>query len=81
MHPASQIATRSTDNGAYAFGGNVNVPRAYSLNGLNQYTNTGPASLSHDANGNLTGNGTNLYTYDIKNRLVCVSGAHCHIRP
>ena len=30
----------------------------------------GPASFTHDANGNLTSDGTNSYTYDVENRLV-----------
>jgi RHS repeat-associated protein len=57
------------------FGGDVNVARNYSVNGLNQYTGAGPASFSYDANGNLTGDGTNLYTYDIENRLIGRGGA------
>ena len=44
--PASQIAARSTDNDAYAFGGNVNVSRPYVANGLNQYTSAGPATFT-----------------------------------
>jgi hypothetical protein len=68
--PASQVTGRTRDNDAYAFTGDVNLSRAYSVNGLNQYTGAGPASFTYDANGNLTGDGTNIYTYDIENRLI-----------
>ena len=73
--PASQMITRSTDNDAYGYTGNVNVSRAYVANGLNQYTSAGPASFTYDANGNLTSDGSSTYVYDIENRLVGRSGA------
>lgn len=68
--PASQVTGRTRDNDAYAFTGDVNLSRAYSVNGLNQYKTAGSASFTYDANGNLTGDGTNIYTYDIENRLI-----------
>jgi len=37
------------------------VNRAYATNGFNQYTAAGAASFSYDANGNLTGDGSNAY--------------------
>jgi RHS repeat-associated protein len=52
------------------------VTRAYTSNGLNQYTASGSATLSYDANGNLTSDGTNSYVYDDENHLVSASGAH-----
>jgi RHS repeat-associated protein len=74
-NPASQVTGRTRDNDAYAFTGDVNLSRAYSVNGLNQYTGAGPASFTYDANGNLTGDGINSYTYDIENRLIGRGGA------
>jgi YD repeat-containing protein len=74
-NPAGQIVSRTLDNDAYAFTSDVNVNRAYAVNGLNQYTGAGPASFTYDANGNLTGDGVNTYTYDVENRLIGVSGA------
>ena len=74
-NPASQIVNRTRDNDAYAFTGDVNLNRAYTTNGLNQYKTAGPATFTYDANGNLTGDGANVYTYDVENRLVTVSGA------
>lgn len=69
------MTTRSTSNDAYVWTGDVNVNRAYAVNGLNQYTAAGPATFSYDANGNLTGDGSSTYVYDIENRLVSASGA------
>ena len=76
-NPASQIVTETRNNDAYAWTGHVNIDRAYATNGLNQYTSAGPASFTYDDNGNLTGDGTHTYQYDVENRLVQVSdGAH-----
>jgi len=71
---ASQIASRSTDDDAYAFNGLVNVNRSYTPNGLNQYAAVNTTGYTYDANGNLRYDGTNTYTYDTENRLVSVSG-------
>ncbi len=69
-NPAGQIATEIRDNDLYAWTGHVNVERDYETNGLNQYTEAGAADFCHDANGNLTADGTNVYKYDVENRLV-----------
>jgi len=67
-NPASQINSRITSNVAYRWSpGSAN--RAYSVNGLNQYTDVGTAHLEHDARGNLLSDGTRTFTYDIENRL------------
>jgi RHS repeat-associated protein len=52
------------------------VTRGYTSNGLNQYTASGSATLSYDANGNLTSDGSTSYVYDDENRLVSASGGH-----
>ncbi len=44
--------------------------RAYTTNGLNQYTATGSAGFTYDTNGNLITDGTNTFVYDVENRLV-----------
>ena len=72
-NPAGQIASRTRDNDDYGFTGFVNVSRGYAVNGLNQYTGAGSATIAHDANGNLTSDGTTGYSYDIENRLVSTS--------
>ncbi len=66
---ASQITSQTSSINDFAFTGYVNVNRAYATNGLNQYTTAGPASFGYDANGNLTSDSTNTYTYDVENRL------------
>ena len=73
---ASQLTVQTRDNDAYAWTRAANVNRPYAANGLNQYTTAGPATFAHDANGNLTTDGTDSYVYDIENRLVSATGAH-----
>jgi RHS repeat-associated protein len=71
-NPASQITGLIRDNDAYAYLP-VNLIRSYDVNGLNQYTSAGGATQTHDANGNLTSDGTTTYTYDVENRMVAAS--------
>ena len=73
-NPAGQITSQTRDNDAYAWAGHYAVARAYITNGLNQYIAAGNASFQYDANGNLIGDGTNTYLYDIENRLVGAPG-------
>jgi RHS repeat-associated protein len=40
----------------------------------NQMTTFGGGSLSYDSNGNLTGDGTNSYTWDARNHLATIAG-------
>jgi RHS repeat-associated protein len=71
---ASQIVTRTSSNDAFASNTAYNVSRAYSVNGLNQYTAAGGFTFQYDANGNLTSDGSSSYVYDAENRLVSRSG-------
>ncbi|WP_342250890.1 RHS repeat-associated core domain-containing protein [Sphingomonas sp. OTU376] len=73
-NPASQINTQTRDNDAFAFVRHYNVDRAYTANGLNQVVTSGPASLSYDARGNLTGDGASSFSYDAENRLKSKDG-------
>jgi RHS repeat-associated protein len=73
-NPASQITSRTASNDVYAYGGDYNVVRPYTANGLNQYAAAGPASFTYDLNGNLTGDGSSTYVYDTENRLTNASG-------
>ncbi|MCI0633929.1 MAG: hypothetical protein L0206_08460, partial [Actinobacteria bacterium] len=45
---------------------------AYDVNTINEYTARAGVIRRHDANGNLTDDGTVLYAYDWRNRLVAV---------
>jgi RHS repeat-associated protein len=73
---AGQIVRRISSNEAYASNTALAVDRAYSVNGLNQYTAAGPATFSYDLNGNLISDGSDAYVYDAENRLVSATGAH-----
>src|SRR6266704_3637201 len=74
LNPASQIATETRTNDAYAFPVS-GATKAYAVNGLNQYTAVAGTAQTYDANGNLTGDGTNAWIYDGENRLVSATAA------
>jgi len=69
-NPAAGITSVTRSNDAYAFTGSVSGTTNSVSNGLNQVTSAGAASLTYDANGNLTSDGTRTYAYDSENRLV-----------
>jgi RHS repeat-associated protein len=71
-NPASQILSETQSNDSYSWDGQppVDIARAYTTNGLNQYESAGSAAFCYDANGNLTADGTSVYLYDVENRLV-----------
>jgi RHS repeat-associated protein len=73
-NPAGQIAQVTGSNDSYAFGGLVNVDRAYTANGLNQLTSAGATALSYDARGNLTTSGSDGYTYTSENLMAVRTG-------
>ena len=69
---AREIATHNWSNDLYQWPvtGNVaNGTKSYTSNGLNQYSAAAGSAVTHDTNGNLTGDGTWTYTYDLNNRL------------
>ncbi|TXI21486.1 MAG: hypothetical protein E6Q67_07580, partial [Roseateles sp.] len=76
---AGQVVTRTNSNDVFTYTGDVNVSRAYTKNGLNQYTAAGTATFGYDLNGNLTSyvtpEGSTAYVYDAENRLTYASGA------
>ncbi|MDP5278048.1 RHS repeat-associated core domain-containing protein [Sphingomonas sp. DG1-23] len=69
-NPSDQIVSRTRSNDRYVFGGDANVNRGYTTNGLNQYTAAGGSAFCYDKNGNLTAEGARVYKYDVENRLV-----------
>lgn len=73
-NPASQVTFLSRSNDLYSFTATLTRTGAYVPNGLNQYTNINGQTISYDANGNLTNDGSVAYTYDMENRLVAASG-------
>ncbi|MBP6037231.1 MAG: RHS repeat-associated core domain-containing protein, partial [Azonexus sp.] len=66
---AREIVTHSWNNDLYAWNGAVTGSKAYTANGLNQYTAVGASPLTYDGNGNLAGDGYWSYGYDLDNRL------------
>ncbi|MDP9414116.1 MAG: hypothetical protein M3Q08_08485 [Pseudomonadota bacterium] len=72
-NPASQIVSNSRSNDAYAFTGHTSGTIGETPNGLNQLANRAGVSLTYDARGNLTHDGTRGYSYNSENRLVSVS--------
>jgi RHS repeat-associated protein len=74
-NPAGQVVTRSGSNDSYAWQRHYNFNRSYTANGLNQYSASGAATPTYDANGNLTSDGFSTFAYDDENRLVSASGA------
>lgn len=72
-NPAGQITVRRMSNPAY--GPSLTASSTtYQNNGLNQVTNVGGTSVSHDANGNVTNDATRAFTYDAANRAVSANG-------
>jgi RHS repeat-associated protein len=72
--PASQISQRTASNDLYNWSP-ANLTRTYTPNGRNQYTAISGATITHDARGNLTSDGSRSFTYDLENRLLSVSGS------
>ena len=57
-NPASQIGSLTRSNDLYAWTGHTNENLSSTPNGLNQITNVGAKSVTHDGRGNITAVGT-----------------------
>ena len=79
-NPASQIASTTRSNDAYAWNGHYNVDRPYAVNGLNQLAATGSgastAAIGYDGRGNLATSQGNQYRYTSENRLAEIVGVN-----
>ncbi len=72
---AYDLAGRRTGvGGSYARTGTPQAASAATYNANNQLTQWKGATLTYDANGNLTSDGTNSYTWNARNQLVTISG-------
>ena len=71
---SGQIKSRTATTGAYTTSSNGAATRTYIANGLNQFSSAAGQTLSYDARGNLTGDGTTTYAYDVNNKLTGSSG-------
>src|SRR6266478_4871988 len=65
---------RTGVGGSYARTGTPLAAPSATYNVNNQLTQWKGASLTYDANGNLTSDGTNTYTWNARNQLVAISG-------
>lgn len=79
--PASQIASSTRSNDAYAWAGHYNVDRPYATNGLNQLTTAGSTALGYDGRGNLTTSGATTYTYSLRNLQYAIPGGYLYYDP
>ena len=68
-NPAGQIFQRNQAEAAFAHPAPSNSQFDYTANGLNQYTEAGGLTITHDNNGNLTSDGASTFVYDVENRL------------
>ena len=50
------------------------VTTVYTTNDMNEYTSVGGVAYTYDADGNLTSDGTNTYSYNTLNELIGVGG-------
>ncbi|MCG5510088.1 RHS repeat-associated core domain-containing protein, partial [Ectothiorhodospira lacustris] len=64
-----EIVGQSWTNNLYQWAGYANGTKNYTSNRLNQYTTAAGATITHDAQGNLTGDGIWTYTFDTDNKL------------
>jgi RHS repeat-associated protein len=77
-NPASQVTARQLSSNAYRYTEASIALTSYSVNGLNQYTalaSGAAVSPTHDANGNMTWDGSTTYGYDVLNRMASATGA------
>jgi RHS repeat-associated protein len=74
FNPASQVTSQVRSNDVYAFRQAHNTNRAYTANGLNQYTAAGNATPGYDAKGNLTNFWGRSYGYSSENLLTSATG-------
>jgi RHS repeat-associated protein len=72
---ASQIVSFGRNKDSYVYTAYLPETKAYSVNGLNQYTAVSGLPLGYDSNGNLASNGGTSFTYDVENRLVSATGS------
>jgi RHS repeat-associated protein len=73
-NPSSQITSRTRTNSAYDWVVPASGTTNYTDNGLNQYTAVGGITPTYDSRGNLTGDGSATYGFDVDNQLITRSG-------
>ncbi|MEO1920822.1 MAG: RHS repeat-associated core domain-containing protein [Sphingomonadaceae bacterium] len=71
-NPAGQVEEEQSWYNNAIWDGHQPETVGYTANGLNQYTVVDGKNFTYDANGNLTADGTDTFTYDPANRLIGV---------
>ncbi len=61
-------------SGSFARTGLPTALTTAAYDAANRLTQWGGATLTYDLNGNLTGDGTNIYSWDARNQLTAISG-------
>jgi|GEM_PF-2246546 len=81
-NPAGQITKRIMANDAYAYAAYLPEMVADAFNTVNEITSSGGQSITYDARGNLTDDGTADYVYDPLNRMkeVTVAGSTTQLK-
>lgn len=74
-NPASQITTNVRTGDAYAWTQHFNQNLTGTPNGLNQLTQVGTKTLTHDTKGNVTAFGPKSFTYSSENLLLTGPGS------
>lgn len=72
-NPAGQISSKSVTNSGY-LPTIAAASKTFTYNGQNEMVTAGGAAVTHDARGNLTGDGAATYGFDVLNRLISRSG-------
>lgn len=74
-NPASQIITKQVSHPNFAERLPTQSQQTYAVNNLNQYTTVAGQALNYDLAGNLTNDGSWVYTFDEHNRLTGATAA------
>jgi RHS repeat-associated protein len=73
-NPDGQITSTTRSNDLYAWTNHYAANRAYTTNGLNQYTASGSITPTYDTRGNVTSAGSGTFSYSSENLLTGASG-------
>jgi RHS repeat-associated protein len=65
---------RTRIGGSFARTGMPTAVNSATYDTANQLTTRGASTLTHDANGNLINDGVQSYTWDVRNRLIAITG-------
>ncbi|MEI9933182.1 MAG: RHS repeat-associated core domain-containing protein [Rhizomicrobium sp.] len=67
---AHQLNSEAISDATYLWQPSTNITTGYTVNNLNQYATVNTVPYGYDGNGNMTGDGTWTYNYDLENHLL-----------